>query len=56
MTLILFTLLTCVAAYMVFKDAAQRGMNAKGWCLFIALTSLLGLPLYLLARRAKRPI
>ncbi len=53
MPLLIFLILNVIASYLVFKDAAARDMNAIAWALFILLSSMLGLPFYLIARRSK---
>ncbi|MFK7837853.1 MAG: hypothetical protein AB8B60_16710 [Sulfitobacter sp.] len=50
--LILFAL-SIIATYLTYKDASTRRMNAQGWAIFILLTSMIGLPFYLLARKPK---
>ena len=54
MPLILLLLASLVVTYLTFKDAQARGMNAKAWSLLMLLTSGLGLPIYLLARKPKQ--
>jgi hypothetical protein len=40
-------------SYWVYKDAKSRGMNATGWCIFVFLILIIGLPFYLLSRKPK---
>lgn len=53
MPFVFIFVVSIVATYWTFKDAKSRGMNAQGWALFILLTSMLGLPIYLVVRRPK---
>ena len=41
------------AAYWVHTDATSRGMNPWGWAIFTFLLLIIGLPVYLLARKPK---
>ncbi|MEM9698217.1 MAG: hypothetical protein AAF943_05450 [Pseudomonadota bacterium] len=49
MILLLFGFCVIATLYTV-QDAMKRGMNARGWGLFVAFTTGAGLPVYLLAR------
>lgn len=46
--------MSVIGAYWTYRDATSRHMNGQGWALFMVLTSCLGLPIYLLARKHRR--
>jgi cbb3-type cytochrome oxidase subunit 3 len=56
MLVIALLLVSILGAWWVARDANRRGMHAKGWALFMLLTSLIGLPFYLFARRRHKPL
>ncbi len=53
MPLLILAVLTVVGAYVIYRDAEARGMNARLWTLVMLLTSMLALPVYLVARKPK---
>jgi hypothetical protein len=55
MPLIALLLVSILGAIWVARDAGKRGRKAQGWALFVLLTSLIGLPIYLFARRRHKP-
>jgi hypothetical protein len=43
--------IAAIAGFLVGQDAAKRGMSAWGWGLFVFLILIIGLPVYLIAKK-----
>jgi hypothetical protein len=44
-------IIAIICGVLVGQDATKRGMNGLGWGLFVALICIIGLPMYLIARK-----
>lgn len=53
MPLLIVTIISAGATYMVVRDASSRGMNPDFWGTLVMCTATLAVPIYLFMRRAR---